>query len=118
MGACLIAKSVGIKRKLVWSNPNPAATFSPQTIELDLNSAFVIITARSSTNSTVEFLFSAIPDGSTYMIWVAYYEIYFRDTIVSSTGIQFKDSYVRSSFKGAASINNGTMVPTKVWALS
>ena len=90
----------GVKIEKLWENPNMTASFSPQTIALDLSDyEFIIVrfqTCNSANSSYVTELTKV--DGKkcnfTAIASQVNTNIYSRSFIPTSTGIQFYDGYV------------------------
>lgn len=105
------------RRVLLWTNPNPTASFGPQTINLDLSDYdYVEIIAKKTASETWYFT-SKIPiiaQGNLYFIESGV--TFDRNCTLSSTGIQFKTGYYNLA-TGSLVTDNTRSVPYQIYGI-
>lgn len=106
----------GITMSLIWTNPNPTATFAAQTVSLDLSGydAIGIIPLFSTSVQYPAFMQIYINTPSTVVL-----NTYASDSnrqggrtvTISSNGLQFS----AGNYNGSAS--NGNIIPYKIYGI-
>lgn len=107
----------GMTAKLVWTNPDPTAYFSAQTISLDLSDAKYVIIKYTPNYQQPTYFYESIIDlsisnkialGSPNRIYndgsVNMINCYARYGTVSSSGITFTVAYYSTNTTGNCSI--------------
>lgn len=99
-------------RKLLWTNPNPSASFAGQdvaisslgnfeTIEIEFASSAANIRFRYAQSFTAQAMMPAWASIPTY-----------RNATINSTGIHFSDAFEKSQTQ-----NNGLLIPYRIYGI-
>lgn len=116
---------LGIDMDLLWTNATPSASFSAQTISLDLSgysmvmiSVFIANTLVAS-NSPKRYLFGRI--GDTIGMEPTPYNSTFRrrDATISASGVSFSDGRYYSSYNDGnnGSVQNVQVIPYQIYGI-
>lgn len=109
---------------LLWTNPSPTASFSPQTINVDLSAySFVLIefsgdvTNTSSNAVDVRMLYKAnIPHARmTYIDNCINYRVI---SAATDSTLTFNEAHRYGSYAASASIDNTKVVPLHIWGIA
>ena len=103
---------------LLWQNPNPTASFSPQTVTVDLSGyTLVMVVIRQSDTSGYE-VSAIIPNA----VWASgraltvtnYRQV--RSFQIVSTGVSFEEGQ-EGSPSGNVSVNNARAIPIYIYGI-
>lgn len=117
IGDTLTALNNGlIQMDLLWTNPNPSASFSPQTISLDLSEYdMVMVSAYAAGPGADSFAFSFI--GRNGHLFGQANTRHYRNFYVSASGVAFEAGYSADANVGVASVNNATQIPQNIYGI-
>lgn len=105
-----------IKMDLLWTNPNPTASFSAQTISLALSDYdMVMVNAFADGPGADSFAFSFI--GRSGLLYGQANTRHYRKFNVTSTGVQFEAGYSAEANAPVASQNNATQMPQNIYGI-
>ena len=107
MGNCLLTKSNELRFNLLWTNPSPSASFSSQTISLNLNT-YKLVFIGTDRNPPI------LPiNSNTYYINYEYSgrQIVERSTQAKTSGVVFGNA----TFDGSTS--NGYLIPKHIYGI-
>lgn len=105
-------------RELVWTNPNPSAQFTAQTITLSLDNndevevGFIVSTATKALSPLVR-----VPVGSSGRALAPYQVICWRGFSVNANGVSFENGVAVGSYSGQPATNNGFTVPMFIYRI-
>lgn len=119
--------SIGIDMDLLWTNATPTASFSAQTISLDLSGYTMVMisvfiansTALASSNSPKVNLFGRI--GDTIGMEPAPYNSTFRrrDATIFASGVSFSDGRYYNSYNDGnnGAVQNVQVIPYQIYGI-
>lgn len=103
---------------LLWQNPNPTASFAPQTVAVDLSGyTFVMVVIRQSDTAGYE-VSTIIPNvvwTSGRALTIANYR-QLRAFQIVSTGVSFEDGQ-EGAPAGNVAVNNARAIPVFIYGI-
>lgn len=115
---------VAFDMNLLWTNPSPTSSFSPQTVSLDLTEykmAYIVwrtsidATSHHDTTSLVDGLVreSVNRNGAT----TSQYGLSWRTYTVSSQSVVFDEGHQQTAFSNQTGVENNRMIPYKIYGI-
>ena len=102
--------------ELLWTNASPTSEFAPQTVSLNLSAyKFVVIIFKRSTTSS-KYISYIAPIGYVHIANFIEGKPESRNYTTSTNGIAFAEAYIWDS-STAMSLNNGTLLPYKIFGI-
>ena len=106
-------------RKLLWTNPTPAASFAAQTISLDLsdyNEVEIFIAGNSTNHNTSTESFKLLI-GKGGLLNISANVIWWRYVTPRINGVEFGSGYQTPTYGSNGTADNSLMVPFKIYGI-
>lgn len=102
---------------LLWENPNPTASFSAQTISLDLSTYDFVMVSGAVPDYNGQCFYSFCEIGKVTALFAMTNSRHVRTMTVTGTGVNFGQGSKAGSPSQDVSVNNATMIPQKIWGI-
>ncbi len=107
------------RKKLLWTNPSPTASFAPQTISLDLSKydEIEIFYAGSASVANRWTTSVRIVKEKGTVLSAGANLLYWRYVTPSNTGINFETGYATQTYGANANVDNSLIIPYKIYGI-